>query len=152
MKVKKKKTNGVSLTVISCSEVAHCRGGLCNWPGPDGPKDFLGPLFKKLGNHSSFYEWDLGSNRTQKWRKLVVTSFRSLRELSFHFSGGTTAIKAWNVGREGHQLFQKIMKKDYLWWRKKCSQNIWTVAAEIIWDHFEIRDTTVIYLPTFSEI
>ena len=34
-------------------------------------------------------------------------------ELSFHFSGGTTAIKAWNVGREEHQLFQKNMKKDY---------------------------------------
>ena len=33
-----------------------------------GPqKDFLGPLFKKLGNHSSFYEWNLGSNRTQNF-------------------------------------------------------------------------------------
>ena len=74
-------------------------------------------------------------------------------KLSFHFSGGTTAIKAWNVGREGHQLFQKIMKKDYLWRRKKCSQNIWTKAAEIIWDHFEIRDTTVMtFLCTFFSV
>ena len=32
VKKKKKKTNGVSLTVISCSEVAHGRGGLCNCP------------------------------------------------------------------------------------------------------------------------
>ena len=48
-------------------------------------KDFLGPLFKKLGNHSSFYEWNLGSNRLQKWRKLVLTSFRSLRELRASF-------------------------------------------------------------------
>ena len=74
-------------------------------------------------------------------------------ELSFHFSGGASAIKAWNVGREGHQLFQKIMKKDYLWRRKKCSQNIWTEAAEIIWDHFEIRDTTVMtFLCTFFSV
>lgn len=50
-------------------------------------KDFLGPLFKKLGNHSSFYEWNpyVGSNRAQKWRKLVLTSFRSLRELRASF-------------------------------------------------------------------
>ena len=48
-------------------------------------KDFLGPLFKKLGNHLSFYEWNLGSNRVQKWRKLVLTSFRSLRELRANF-------------------------------------------------------------------
>ena len=48
-------------------------------------KDFLGPLFKKLGNHSSFYECNLGSNRAQKWRKLVLTSFRSLRELRASF-------------------------------------------------------------------
>ena len=95
--------------------------------------------------------------RLQSGSKMAETSshFDSLpslpsSELSFHFSGGTTAIKAWNVGREGHQLFQKIMKKDYLWRRKKCSQNIWTVTAEIIWDHFEIRDTTVMtFLCTF---
>ena len=31
---------------------------------------FLGPLFKKLGNHSSFYEWNVGSNQAQKWRKI----------------------------------------------------------------------------------
>ena len=31
-KTKNKKTNAVSLTVISCSEVAHGRGGLCNCP------------------------------------------------------------------------------------------------------------------------
>ena len=102
-----------------------CWSGCCR-----KQKDFLGPLFKKLGNHSSFYEWNLGSNRSPKWRKLDLTLFRSLRELraSFHFSGGTTVIKAWNVGREGHQLFQTIMRKDYLWRRKKCSQNIWTVS------------------------
>ena len=77
--------------------------------------------------------------------------FVSLPSRAFHFSGGTTAIKAWNVGREGHQLFHKIMRKDYLWRRKKCSQNIWTVTAEIIWDHFEIRDTRVMtFLCTFS--
>ena len=48
-------------------------------------KDFLGPLFKKLGNHSSFYEWNLGSNRAEKWPKLILTSFRSLRELRASF-------------------------------------------------------------------
>ena len=116
-----------------------CNGGL--------QKDFLGPLFKKLGNHSSFYEWNLGSNRAQKWRKLTVAETsshfvllpsRASSELSFHFSGGTTGIKAWNVGREGHQLFQKIMKKDYLWRRKKCSQNIWAVTAEMRYYSYDI--------------
>ena len=80
---------------------------------------------------------------------------RASSELSFHFSGGTTAIKAWNVGREGHQLFQKIMKKDYLWRRKKCSRNIWAVTAEILnfWDHFEIQDTIVMtFLCTFFSV
>ena len=53
-------------------------------------KDFLGPLFKKLGNHSNFYEWNLGSNRAQKWRKLTVAetsshSFRPLRSLRASF-------------------------------------------------------------------
>ena len=85
-------------------------------------KDFLEPLFKKLGNHSSFYEWNLGSNRSQKMAEtsshFVSLPSRASSELSFHFSGRKTAIKAWNVGREGHQLFQKIMKKDYLWRRK----------------------------------
>ena len=53
------------------------------------------------------------------------------------------AIKAWNVGREGQQLCQKIMNQDYLW----------TVTAEIICDHFEIRDTTVMtFLCTFFSV
>ena len=47
-------------------------------------KRFFGTTFQKLGNHSSFYEWNLGSNRAPKWRKLVLTSFRSLRA-SFPF-------------------------------------------------------------------
>ena len=53
-------SNGVhvisSLTSPQVSRTADCVS----------QKDFLGPLFKKLGNHSSFYEWNLGSNRTQK--------------------------------------------------------------------------------------
>ena len=53
------------------------------------------------------------------------------------------AIKAWNVGREGQQLCQKIMNQDYLW----------TETAEIICDHFEIRDTTVMmFLWTFFSV
>ena len=53
------------------------------------------------------------------------------------------AIKAWNVGREGQQLCHKIMNQDYLW----------TVTAEIICDHFEIRDTTVMtFLWTFFSV
>ena len=131
------------------------KGDVCHYLSSGRQKDFLGPLFKKLGNHSSFYEWNLGSNRTQKMAEtsshFVSLPSRASSKLSIHFSGGTTAIKAWNVGREGHQLFQKIMRKDYLWRRKKCSQNIWTVTAEIIWDHFEIRDTRVMtFLCTFS--
>ena len=62
-------------------------------------KDFLGPLFKKLGNHSSFYEWNLGYNRAQKWRKLHCSSHflllrsRASSELSFHFSGERQRLK-----------------------------------------------------------
>ena len=64
-------------------------------------------------------------------------------QFSLHFGGRTMAIKAWNVGREGQQLCQKIMNQDYLW----------TVTAEIICDHFEIRDTTVMtFLWTFFSV
>ena len=53
---------------------------------PNASRKIFWDHFKKLGNHSSFYKWNLGSNRAQKWRKLVLTSFRSLRELRASFS------------------------------------------------------------------
>ena len=79
-------------------------------------KRFLGPLFKKLqvftsGTWAPAIGLKNGGNSAETSSHFVSLPSPPSSELSFHFSGGTTAIKAWNVGREGHQLFQKIMKK-----------------------------------------
>ena len=87
-------TTFLEIAVKKKSIIHHRRSpvpcvSVTTWPKETGGSgcDYF---FKKLGNHSSFYEWNLHSNRAQKWRKLVLTSIRSLRSLraSFPFISG----------------------------------------------------------------
>ena len=71
-----------------------------------------------------------------------MSNFKKPKKPSFPFISVAERqrLKLRMLEDEEHQLLPKNMKKDYLWRHKECSQNIWTVTAQIIWDQFEIRD------------